>query len=199
VKARIATGEPDRARTAAAELASIAAEMSTLSLRASSSASAGRLAALSGDDEEARRRFEDAIDAYDESGAPFEAAQIRLELASALQRRGQTDEALAEVRQSVEAFSTLRAERELARAQRVDERLRVPEPARRRESGGLSRREVEVVQLIAKGWSNPRIAERLFISDHTVHRHVANILVKLDARSRSAIVARAATMGLLDK
>jgi len=199
VKARIATGEPDRARTAAAELASIAAEMSTLSLRASSSASAGRLAALSGDDEEARRRFEDAIDAYDESGAPFEAAQIRLELASALQRRGQTDEALAEVRQSVEAFSTLRAERELARAQRVDERLRAPEPARRRESGELSRREVEVVQLIAKGWSNPRIAERLFISDHTVHRHVANILVKLDARSRSAIVARAATMGLLDK
>ena len=45
------------------------------------SASAGRLAALSGDDEDARRRFEDAIDAYDESGAPFEAAQVRLELA----------------------------------------------------------------------------------------------------------------------
>ena len=72
-------------------------------------------------------------------------------------------------------------------------------PSRRAavESGGLSRREVEVVQLIAKGWSNPRIAERLFISDHTVHRHVANILVKLDVRSRSAIVARAAALGLL--
>ena len=199
VKARIATGDRDKARAAAAELASIAAEMSTLSLRAAASASAGRLAALSGEDEEARRRFEDAIDAYDESGAPFEAAQVRLDLASALERRGQIDEALSEARRAVEAFSTLRAERELARAQRVEERLRTPEPARRRESGGLSRREVEVVQLIAKGWSNPRIAERLFISDHTVHRHVANILVKLDVRSRSAIVARAATLGLLEK
>ena len=54
------------------------------------------------------------------------------------------------------------------------------------------------MRLIAKGFSNPRIAERLFISDHTVHRHVANVLVKLDVRSRSAIVARAATMGLLE-
>src|SRR5262249_48147468 len=156
----------------------------------SAAASAGRLAALAGNDDEARRSFEDAIDAYDESGAPFEAAQVRLELAASLERRGQIDAALAEVGRATDAFATLRGERELGRAQRVEERLRPPDVNRRRDTGGLSRREVEVVRLIAKGWSNPRIAERLFISDHTVHRHVANILLKLDVRSRSAIVAR---------
>ncbi len=197
VKARIAMSDRDKARTAATELASIAEEMSTLSLHASSSAATGRLAVLAGDDEEARRRFEDAIDAYDESGAPFEAAQVRVELAEALARLGQGQEALAEVRRATEALGTLHAELELGRAQRLEERLHAPNTSGGRDSGGLSRREIEVVRLIAKGHSNPRIAERLFISDHTVHRHVANILLKLDVRSRSAIVARAATLGLL--
>ena len=54
-----------------------------------------------------------------------------------------------------------------------------------------------MIQLIAAGLNNQRIATKLFISDHTVHRHVANILTKLDAPSRSAAVAKAAKMGLL--
>ncbi len=53
----------------------------------------------------------------------------------------------------------------------------------------LSRRECDVLRLVAKGLSNQRVAEQLFISEHTVHRHVANILTKLDVPSRSAAVA----------
>ena len=54
-----------------------------------------------------------------------------------------------------------------------------------------------VVRLIARGFSNPRIADRLGISEHTVHRHVANILNKLSVSSRAAAVAQAARRGLL--
>jgi ATP/maltotriose-dependent transcriptional regulator MalT len=61
----------------------------------------------------------------------------------------------------------------------------------------LSRREIEVVSLIARGQNNDRIARSLAISAHTVHRHVANILTKLDVPSRSAAVARAAELGVL--
>jgi DNA-binding NarL/FixJ family response regulator len=61
----------------------------------------------------------------------------------------------------------------------------------------LSAREREVLALIAQGLSDTQIAERLVISPHTVHRHVANILAKLGLRTRAAAAARAARAGLL--
>ncbi len=66
-----------------------------------------------------------------------------------------------------------------------------------RNTSGLSARELEVLRLISAGLSNQAIAERLCISEHTVHRHVANTLSKLDVPSRSAAVAHAAKLGLL--
>jgi DNA-binding NarL/FixJ family response regulator len=64
-------------------------------------------------------------------------------------------------------------------------------------NGGLTKREIEVLRLVAEGLNNQAIAERLFVSDHTVHRHLANILNKLDASTRAAAVAQAARRGLL--
>jgi len=57
---------------------------------------------------------------------------------------------------------------------------------------------VEILRLISSGLSNQAIADRLCISEHTVHRHVANTLSKLDVPSRSAAVAHAARLGLLE-
>jgi DNA-binding NarL/FixJ family response regulator len=54
-----------------------------------------------------------------------------------------------------------------------------------------------VLRLVADGLSDGEIAERLVVSEHTVHRHVANVRNKLGAPSRSAAVARAAQDGLL--
>ena len=62
---------------------------------------------------------------------------------------------------------------------------------RRRENGLLTRREREVLRLVAEGLSNPAIAERLVVSEHTVHRHVANIRTKLGQPSRAAAAAYA--------
>jgi DNA-binding NarL/FixJ family response regulator len=65
------------------------------------------------------------------------------------------------------------------------------------ESDLLSSRELEVLRLVADGLSNRQIAARLVLSQHTVHRHVSNILVKLGQSSRAAAAADAARKGLL--
>jgi pimeloyl-ACP methyl ester carboxylesterase/DNA-binding CsgD family transcriptional regulator len=75
-----------------------------------------------------------------------------------------------------------------------------PAPARRVDTGALgqlSAREREVLRLVARGLSDAQIAERLVISPHTVHRHVANILAKLRQPTRAAAAAAAAHAGLL--
>jgi pimeloyl-ACP methyl ester carboxylesterase/DNA-binding CsgD family transcriptional regulator len=73
-------------------------------------------------------------------------------------------------------------------------------PAREPDADGLdqlSEREREVLGLVAQGLSDAQIAERLVISPHTVHRHVANILAKLRLPTRAAAAARAGRAGLL--
>lgn len=67
-----------------------------------------------------------------------------------------------------------------------------------RDSAGLTNRELEVLRLVASGLSNQLIGARLFVSEHTVHRHLANIFTKLSVSSRAAAVAQAARRGLLN-
>jgi DNA-binding CsgD family transcriptional regulator len=71
-----------------------------------------------------------------------------------------------------------------------------PEPRRARD-GVLSRREHEVLALVAAGLSDREIAARLTVSPHTVHRHVANVRHKLGTGSRAAAVAEGHRLGLL--
>ena len=66
-----------------------------------------------------------------------------------------------------------------------------------RAPSGLTKRELEVLGLVARGMSNQQIAESLTISEHTVHRHVSNVLGKLGVSSRAAAVAQAGRLGLL--
>jgi pimeloyl-ACP methyl ester carboxylesterase/DNA-binding CsgD family transcriptional regulator len=61
----------------------------------------------------------------------------------------------------------------------------------------LTRRETEVLRLVAAGLSNREIAFSLVLSEHTVHRHVANILRKLAQSSRAAAAANATRAGLI--
>jgi NarL family two-component system response regulator LiaR len=62
---------------------------------------------------------------------------------------------------------------------------------------GISRREFEVLELIAQGLSNQDIAGRLFVSPSTVKTHVSNLLDKLDAQRRTEAVARAKDLRLI--
>jgi DNA-binding CsgD family transcriptional regulator len=62
---------------------------------------------------------------------------------------------------------------------------------------GLTRREHDVLLLVAAGMSNREIAGRLFLSPKTVERHLTGILRKLDARSRLDAVSAASALGIL--
>ena len=61
----------------------------------------------------------------------------------------------------------------------------------------LTRRETEVMRLVASGLSNRDIAAALVLSEHTVHRHVANILRKLASSTRAGAAAQATRAGLI--
>lgn len=62
---------------------------------------------------------------------------------------------------------------------------------------GISKREYEVLQLIAQGLSNQEIADKLFVSTSTVKTHVSNILAKLDANRRTHAVRRAKELRII--
>ncbi len=72
-----------------------------------------------------------------------------------------------------------------------------PAPASEADSAGLTERELEVLRLLVEGLPDREIAERLFISPRTAMRHVANILGKFDAHSRTAAVSIALRRGLI--
>jgi pimeloyl-ACP methyl ester carboxylesterase/DNA-binding CsgD family transcriptional regulator len=75
--------------------------------------------------------------------------------------------------------------------------LGVPRAAPASEPGrALTSRELEVLALVARGFSDAAIAEQLVLSPHTIHRHVANIRAKLNLPSRAAAAAFAARAGL---
>jgi DNA-binding CsgD family transcriptional regulator len=61
----------------------------------------------------------------------------------------------------------------------------------------LTARELDVLKLVAQGLSNPEIAQRLVLSEHTVHRHIANILRKLNLSSRTAAAAWGVRAGVM--
>ena len=202
-------GRTDEATQAVAELFAIANEARTGPLQALANLAAGLVAAQSSDPQSARKHLEDAVDLFKESGAPFETGRARVELARVMGALGRPDAAVDEARRAIEDLTPLGAGLELARALAVVDALTASPAARspgaddrkgplaRPAPGGLTPREVEILRLISTGLNNQAIAERLFISEHTVHRHVANLLAKLNASSRSAAVAQAGRLGLL--
>jgi DNA-binding NarL/FixJ family response regulator len=62
---------------------------------------------------------------------------------------------------------------------------------------GLTDRELEVLTLVAKGWSNGEVAERLFITPATTKSHVSRLLMKLGARDRAQLIVMAYEVGLV--
>jgi DNA-binding NarL/FixJ family response regulator len=155
------------------------------------------LAAAAGDHERARTLLEDGVDRFERSGAPFEAARARIELATSLIALRRPDVAEREASAAVARLLELGADAEAARARSLLEAL-TPATGGRSSLPNVTPREREVLRLLVEGLTNRQIAERLVVSEHTVHRHVTNILRKLDLPSRTAAAAYAVRSGLLD-
>ena len=174
VRARIAMEDAGGAANAATTLRELAQRVAIPMVMALSKRADARIAS---DVARARADFEDAIDLFETCPAPWEVAQTRIELAKVLREMGR---------------HSFAAEEEAA-ARATLSRLGVTKP----EAGStpLTKRELEVLSLVAKGMSDKEVALKLRLSEHTVHRHVSNVLAKLALPSRAAAVATAAARG----
>lgn len=196
IKALVRLDEYERASEALNELREIAARARTRPILAAVCSSEGTLAVARGDLDAGRRLFEDALDLLAACDSPYETGRVRLDLAATLIALGREDQARRELETAIADFQHMRADGECARAKMMLAKLRKTSPTVPVEVvdtplGTLSRRELEVLELVADGLTNRDIAERLVLSEHTVNRHVANILRKLGVSSRAAAASLA--------
>lgn len=124
-------------------------------------------------------------------GCPYEAARALAE--------SDDEEALLRAYRTFDELGALPAARHVRRLlQGAGARVpRGPRPSTRENPAQLTRRELEVLELVADGLRNAEIAERLVVSRRTVDHHVASILRKLGARTRGEAAAEAARLGVL--
>jgi LuxR family maltose regulon positive regulatory protein len=195
LRARLALGDRAEAEKVLAAFRSVTSVVDTEAMRGSSRFADGLVAAATGDHKGAKAYFEDAVYLFDRSGAPFETATARLELARCLFTLGQPEAAELQAQDARESFQILGAAAEAERAAALLRELaKVGETL---DLAGLSRREVEILRLVAQGLSNREIAAQLVLSKHIVHRHISNFLTKLDLPSRAAAAIYAARHDLL--
>jgi len=191
VRACVAAGDVDPAAAHAAALRAIATTLLTAPLAAAASYCEGLVAAAASDHATALACHDAAVTGYAGSEAPLETARARLGLAEALAGLGRAQAARREAAAAVEALHAIGAEAECGRAREIARRVGATPRSE------LSAREVEVLRLVADGLGDRQIAAQLTLSEHTVHRHVANIHAKLRCSSRAAAVALAHRRGLL--
>lgn len=164
----------------------------------------GETALLDGDATTAAAQMGRAAELHRDLDMPFERAQVELRAGLAAAAAGDRERALDHLGCAYRIARKLGARPLAADAARevaalgesVSRRLGV-RAAADADGAGLSRRELEVVRLLAGGQTNREIAEELVLSRRTVDMHVRNILRKLDCRSRVKAVTRAGELGLL--
>jgi DNA-binding CsgD family transcriptional regulator/tetratricopeptide (TPR) repeat protein/energy-coupling factor transporter ATP-binding protein EcfA2 len=139
-------------------------------------------------------RWRDAADRWQRAGWPYEYALALMDSSDP-----------ADLLVALSTLDGLGAE---PLARRVRRRLkelgitripRGPVPSTRDNPAGLTRRQLDVLRLLADGLSNAEIAGRLVLSIRTVDTHVGAVLTKLDARTRREAVTHARSLGLIGK
>jgi DNA-binding NarL/FixJ family response regulator len=179
----LAVGDIEAARTARNELAETATGSERAMLSAIASQVRGAVDLADGDAQASLAALRHAVQVWKELAAPYEVARVRVLVAQAFRALGDDDTAALELEAARDVFEQLGAKPDL---DRVDSLTRLAAPD---ETHGLSARELEVLRLVAAGRTNREIASTLVVSEHTVARHVQNILTKLRVSSRTAAAA----------
>jgi DNA-binding CsgD family transcriptional regulator len=189
VEVQLAGGDLAAAQETLDQLAEPAAYSEDDRTRAVATLAQGRVGAARGD-EPARANFQKALELFSTLGLTLEAAQARVALARALASHAPAA-TVAEARVALETFERLGAARDADAAAAVLRELGAPGRTFPKGYGALTKRETEVLSLLAEGCSNTEIGERLYISRRTAEHHVARILSKLGLRNRAEAAAYA--------
>lgn len=198
ILAQAARGDQAQALATLAEFRDATASITTRPVRASVCFAEGAVAFADGDYEAARRCFEDAVDGWAASRAPYETALAQLELARALLALGRLQAAEQQAREAFDALQRLGAEPDAARAAGLMREIETNASVRGHQKGRapdlpeLTPRELEILRLIAAGQSNQDIAKSLVLSIRTVERHISNLYAKLGVSGSTARTAATA-------
>jgi DNA-binding CsgD family transcriptional regulator len=192
------SGDPAGARACAAALARIAEATAQPEALAALAHALGETAHLDGEPAAAAQELLRAAESFAALGLPLATAQAQRRAAAALAGAGETEHAAGRLRAAYQTFSGLGASRAAGQCVAGLAALGRKPPGRasgRRRAGALSRRESEVMELVAQGMTSRDIGGCLFLSPRTVEMHVQNSLDKLGCRTRAEAVRRLAELG----
>lgn len=190
-RAELALGELEKADFFAARAEEIAKRFPFQSPTAAARRARAAVLIAQGNLDEATSQAMEAVVAAEYLGAPLMSASARMLAGEALAGAGERAEAIAQLEAAYAELADVGAVRYQDHAAHLLRKLGQAVP-RRRDSradgalGGLSNREVEVLQLVASGKTNRDIGTELYLSVRTVDRHVSRIFQKLGVSSRAA-------------
>lgn len=176
------------ARTMADELTQVAESHGAPMLRATAAYAAGAVLLAEGDARSARSALRDSFSLWRDLEAPYDTARTRVLIARACRALDDADAAAIELECARQTFAKLGAAHDLARIESTSREARAGSATVASE---LTKREIEVLRLVATGKTNRAIAAALGISEKTIARHVSNIFTKLGLSSRAAATAYA--------
>lgn len=184
VEIMLAADNADAASTAVDELEATAADFDSTYLAAVAAEERGAVLLAAGDPARACEVLREAWRAWRALDAPYGTARVRLLTARGYRELGDHDTADMELDAASRVFQQLKAAPALEQVDALSNR-----PDDRATPGGLTPREVEVLQLVATGATNREVADTLVISEKTVARHLSNMFTKLGVGSRAAATA----------
>jgi ATP/maltotriose-dependent transcriptional regulator MalT len=185
IEITLAAGDVEDARKACRELEDIARSFDTGAPDAIATQARGAVDLAEGDAQAALGSLRRAVDLWQRIEAPYAVARVRMLIGLACRALGDEEGAELELEAARTAFRRLGATPDLIRIASYGKE------AASIQSHGLTKRELQVLRLVAAGKSNKMIASELFVSQRTIDRHVSNFLGKLDVSSRAAAIAYA--------
>lgn len=190
VEILVEADELDGAERSARELVLIAEPRDIPYLDATAREAEGMVRLAKGEPLSALRHLRETVRVRRHLGLPYEEGRARTLVARSCHLLGDEDSARLEAEAAARIFRELGAQRNLADAQNIIGK-------RPKETHGLTRRELEVLRLLADGLTNKGIAEELVLAVRTVDSHVSNLYTKLGVANRAGATTYAHQNGLL--
>jgi DNA-binding CsgD family transcriptional regulator len=188
IEIELTAGDTAAADRACGELEAIAATYASSGLALAARHARGAVMLASGAPEAAVPVLWEACRRWNDLDAPYDGARARILLAQAYRSLGDEGAMARELDVAEATFRRLGASVELRGVERVRRGSALP--------AGLSRREAQVLSVLAAGKTNRELASELGISPKTVARHLSNIFAKIGVSSRAAAAVFAVEHGL---